>query len=103
MDYKRTAAHYVLKHNGLLASTSHTTWSMCKTQTNSSQHTCPHANTADVLLPQEVSDLHQSASLLHYHVNGEMCIHRSHLVSEALQNKNYYCKLSHSSLDASCM
>lgn len=50
-------------------------------------HTCPHADTADVLLSQEVSDLHERAVLLHHHINGEMGIYRSHLVSEALENK----------------
>lgn len=50
-------------------------------------HTCPHTDTADVLLSQEVSDLHESAVILHHHINGEMGIYRSHLVSEALKNK----------------
>lgn len=48
-------------------------------------HTWPHAHTADEFLPQEVSDLHQRASLLNHHVNREMGIYRSHLVSETLE------------------
>lgn len=52
-----------------------------------SLHTLSHADTADVLLSQKVPDLHQRAALLDHHVNGEMGIYRSHLVSEALKNK----------------
>ena len=45
--------------------------------------TSSHANTADVLLSQEVPDLDQRASLLDDHVDGEMGVHRAHLVPEA--------------------
>lgn len=48
----------------------------------------PHADTADVLLSQEVSDLHQRARLLHDHINRKMGIYRSHFVPEALGNKS---------------
>ena len=46
--------------------------------------TSSHANTADVLLSQEVPDLDQRASLLDDHIDGEMGVHRAHLVPEAL-------------------
>lgn len=50
--------------------------------------TRPHSDAADVLLSQEVPDLHQSAGLLDDDVNGEMGVHRAHFVSETLQSKN---------------
>lgn len=46
--------------------------------------TSPHTNTADVLLSQEVPDLNQSSVLLNDNVDGEMGIHRAHLVPETL-------------------
>lgn len=47
--------------------------------------TVPHTDTADVLLSQEVPDLHQSSSLLDDDVDGEMGVHRAHFVPETLQ------------------
>ena len=48
--------------------------------------TSPHSDAADVLLSQEVPDLHQSSSLLNDDVDGEMGVHRAHLVPETLQS-----------------
>lgn len=48
--------------------------------------TTPHSDTADVLLPQKVPDLHHSSILLNDDVDGEMGIHRSHFVAETLQS-----------------
>lgn len=51
-----------------------------------SRLTSPHSDTADVLLSQEVPDLHQSSRLLNDDVDGEMGVHRAHLVPETLQS-----------------
>lgn len=50
-----------------------------------SRLTTPHLDAADVLLPQEVPDLHHGAVLLDDHVDGEMGIHGAHFVPETLQ------------------
>lgn len=49
------------------------------------QLTTPHLDSADVLLSQEVPNLHQSSILLNDNVDGEMGIHRAHFVAETLQ------------------
>lgn len=46
--------------------------------------TSPHTDTADVLLSQEVPNLDQRSGLLNDNVDGEMGIHRAHLVPETL-------------------
>ena len=50
--------------------------------------TSSHANAADVLLPQEVPNLDQRPCLLDDHVDGEMGVHRAHLVPETLGGEN---------------
>lgn len=49
--------------------------------------TISHSYTPDVLLSEEVPDLHQSSSLLNDNVDGEMGVHRTHFVPETLWSK----------------
>lgn len=49
--------------------------------------TRPHSDTADVLLSQEVPDLHHGSILLDDYVDGEMGVHGTHFVPETLQSK----------------
>lgn len=43
-----------------------------------------HVHHTHALLAQEVTDLHNLSLLLNVNVDGEMCVHQTHLVLEAL-------------------
>ena len=47
-------------------------------------HTWPHSNPAYVFFTQKISDFHKRTILLNNNVDGEVGIHRPHLVTEAL-------------------
>jgi len=47
-------------------------------------HTLKHRDGANALLAEEVTDLHESSTLLKVDVDGEMGVHKTHLVLETL-------------------
>ena len=47
-------------------------------------HTWPHSNPTYVFFTQKISDFHKRTILLNNNVDGEVGIHRPHLVTEAL-------------------
>ena len=49
-------------------------------------HTWPHSNPTYVFFTQKISDFHKRTILLNNNVDGEVGIHRPHLVTEAQCN-----------------
>lgn len=51
--------------------------------------TWPHPHSSDVLLAQEVPDLHKRAIVLYDYIDWEVSVHRPHLVAKALGYRTY--------------